>query len=350
MMEDEVVHYPYLRREVIGSFGEVKFSLVDIRDGQVVASWVEREEGAVWGEDCYNSVDENENYSEPGEEGRRTDPFSVYVGNLDPWATKEDVVRHFSVVGEILRVTLLRSKKMGVRVGSAFVRFSERGAAERALFLEGSYLLGTMIIVREKLLIDKDVDVNEDPDFDPLSIYIGNLDHSVTSLDLASTFHEVGEIDKVTVLMNKETGEHKGAAYVQFKDLRGLKRALDLDGCFVAGKNIRVKRKRKTTGGGEDTNNNKRARIDLSEEEEASPAHDLDSVFVGNIDVGTRRYDLEDHFKSTGDIVRVSILKTNKAAYIQFKDPWSVEGALCMDGTMLKDKVIRVRRKKLKNQ
>ena len=63
-----------------------------------------------------------------------------------------------------------------------------------------------------------------------------------------------------------------------------------------------------------------------------------------------RKYDLEDHFKSTGDIVRVSILKTNKAAYIQFKDHWSVEGALCMDGTMLRDKVIKVKRKKWKSQ
>ena len=197
--------------------------------------------------------------------------------------------------------------------------------------------------------IGESVNVNEDPDFDPLSIYIGNLDHSVTSLDLASTFHEVGEIDKVTVLKNRETGEHKGAAYVQFKDLRGLKRALDLDGCFIAGKNIRIKRKRKTTGA-EDTNNNKRARKDLSDDEEASSAHDPSSVFVGNIDVGIRKYDLEDHFKSTGDIVRVSILKTNKAAYIQFKDHWSVEGALCMDGTMLRDKVIKVKRKKWKSQ
>ena len=302
MMEDEIVNYPYLRREVIGSCGEVKFSLVDIMDGQVVASWVEREEGAVWGDDCYNSVDENENTSEPGEEGRKIDPFSVYVGNLDPWATKEDVVRHFSVVGEILRVTLLRSKKMGVRVGSAFIRFSQQGAAERALFLDGSCLMGTMIIVREKLLIDGDV--NEDPDFDPLSIYIGNLDHRVTSLDLASTFHEVGEIDKVTVLKNRETGEHKGAAYVQFKDQGGLERALSLDGCYIAGKNIRVKRKRKTTSAEDANNNNKRARKD-SDEEEASSAHDPSSVYVGNIDVGPSRSDLEEHFQSTGDIVSV---------------------------------------------
>ena len=42
-------------------------------------------------------------------------------------------------------------------------------------------------------------------------------------------------------------------------------------------------------------------------------------------------------------------MKSNKAAYIQFKDSWSVEGALCMDGTMLRGKEIRVRRKKLKS-
>ena len=69
---------------------------------------------------------------------------------------------------------------------------------------------------------------------------------------------------------------------------------------------------------------------------------------MGNLDLRTRKYDLEEHFRSTGDIVRVSILKGNKAAYIQFRDEWSVEGALCMDGTMLIDKKIRVKRKMLK--
>ena len=38
MIECEEVCYSCVRKEVIGSYGEVKLSLVDIRDGWVVAS------------------------------------------------------------------------------------------------------------------------------------------------------------------------------------------------------------------------------------------------------------------------------------------------------------------------
>ena len=350
MMDCDAVSYPCVRKEVIGSYGEVLYSLVDIRTGQVVASWVEREEGAVWGRDCY-SIDENENPSEPSEE-RVVDPYSVYVGNLDPRVTKEDLVTCFAVVGEILRVTLLRSRKRGLsgKNGSAFIRYIEPGAAERALLLDRSCLRGTRIIVREKLIHDDGVgrDVKEDSNIDPLSVFIGNLDRGVTSLDLSSYFHQLGVIDKVTILRNRETGEHKGAAYIQFREQGGMERALSQDGCFIAGKNVKIMRKRKTTGA-EDTNNNKKRRTESSDDDEGgSSVLDVSSIYVGNLDPRSRKNDLKEHFRSTGDIVRVSILKGNKAAYIQFRDEWSVEGALCMDGTMLMDKEIRVKRKMLK--
>ena len=134
MVYEPVVPYPCVRREVIGSCGEILYSLVDARTGQVVASWVEKDEDG--GEDCYN-VDENENYSEPSR-AKIVDPCSVYVSNLEPWLTKEDLVQYFAVVGEILRVTLLRSRKSEARTGSAFVMFSEQDAANRALFLDRS--------------------------------------------------------------------------------------------------------------------------------------------------------------------------------------------------------------------
>ena len=330
--------------------GEVKFSLVDTKTRQVLATWVEIVEDEGWGEDCYN-YDEVENTSKPGEVVGKFDPYSVFIGKLDPRTTEEELRRHFFIAGEIRRVTQLRSKKTGMPTGSAFLQFSDLGAAGRALFLDRSYLRGKLISVTEKLFLDGG-DYKDDQNIDPSSVYVGNLDHSVTSLDLASYFHEVGEISKVTVLKNKETGQHKGAAYVQFKDQGGLERALSLDGSFIAGKNVKIRRKRKTISA-EDSNNNKKIKKDLSDDEEASTAHDPYSVYVGNVDVRANNYDLAEHFQSTGEVVRVTIMKNrnNKAAaYIQFKDHWSVEGALCMDGTKLRDRELKVRRKKMKGE
>jgi len=339
-------------------------------------------EQAVWDEESY-SVDENENTSEPPvEDERRIDPFSVYVGNLDPGVSKEDLVRHFSAVGEILRVSLMKLKgrnKVGKMV-SAFICFSDQEAAECALLLEGSSLMGVEMIVKKKMMTFSDAgDFNAGteakshrvrpskparPKVDSLSIYIGNLDHRVTSLDLASHFTSVGEVVKVTVLRNRDTGEHMGAAYVQFKDLRGLKEALNLDGTFIAGKIVRIKKKKNSDGLEdskerfkrkrktsyvEDTNNNKGTRINFSDDEEASsPSHKFSQVYVGNLGYDTSKQDVEEHFRSSGDIVRVIVMQKGKVAwaFVQFRDHWSVEEALCMNGTVLKDRKIKVQRKK----
>jgi len=346
-MENEPEHYPCVRREASGSCGEIRFSLVDVRNGQVVASWVEKDEDGSWGEDCYNR-DENENYS-GSSRAKMVDPCSVYVSNLEPWLTKEDLVQYFAVVGEILRVTLLRSRKKETRTGSAFVMFSEQDAANRALFLDRSMFRGRMISVKQKLYADQGGEGNEDPDMDPLSVFIGNLDHNVTSLDLAELLQQFGVIDKVTILRNRKTGEHKGAAYAQFRDNEGRERALSLDGCLIGRKCVKIRRKRRTVSVDDDIFSKKRVRVDSSDdEEEDSRVHEASSIFVGNLDPRTKKDDLEEHFQSTGDIVRVSILKGNRAAYIEFKESWSVEGALCKNGSKLGGNVLKVNRKLLK--
>ena len=62
------VFYPHLRRETNGPYGEERFSLVDMRNGEVVASWVEREVHIRLEEDCRYIVAE-----------MKVDQFRVYV-------------------------------------------------------------------------------------------------------------------------------------------------------------------------------------------------------------------------------------------------------------------------------
>ena len=261
--------YPHVRRETNGPYGEERYSLVDVRNGEVVASWVEGEALSGWGD------------------RKKVDKFSVYVGNLEPDVCKEELVQCFGVLGEIKRVTLLRSKK-DIKTGSAFIKFAEQEAASRALFLDGFILRWTKIKVMKKLVNDeRDVDANNGPEVDPLSVYIGNLDKRITSSDLTEFLHQAGITTKVTVLRNKATGDHKGAAYAQFGDRESVDRALILDGCVVGGKYVKIRRKRKTVSGSEDepSGNNKRLK---------------------------------------------TILKGNRSANIEFKESGSVQGALSL--------------------
>ena len=112
----------------------------------------------------------------------------------------------FGVLGEILRVTLLRSSNKDIKTVSAFVKFAEQEAASRALFLDGFIMRGSKIKVMKKLLNDeRDVYENNDPEVDPLSVYIGNLDKRITSLDLTEFLHQAGTTTKVKQGKTKHT-------------------------------------------------------------------------------------------------------------------------------------------------
>ena len=73
-------------------------------------------------------------------------------------------------------------------------------------------------------------------------IHVGNLDHSVTENDLRDLFGEFGEISRVRVKRDRETGRSKGFGFVEMDDDEEPQMAIDqLDGCDYCNKTIIVK-------------------------------------------------------------------------------------------------------------
>eukprot|EP00092_Neocalanus_flemingeri_P039872 GFUD01043427.1.p1 GENE.GFUD01043427.1~~GFUD01043427.1.p1 ORF type:complete len:291 (-),score=76.20 GFUD01043427.1:96-968(-) len=286
-MESETVNYPFIRMERAGPYWKVIFSVVDPNTKEVLATWVETWVGGNK-EDCRDNAGQDEDPTNHAKESRMSDPN-------DTVANRANTTR--------------------------------------------------------------DQGVTEEEGLDPCSVYVGNLDHSVTSLDLASHFYQAGEVSRLTVLRNKKTGHHMGAAYILFKDQAGMERALSLNGSFLEGKAMRVRKKRKDKICDNNRNHlvgnqflkvlNGKRKKDLTGEKEVSGKYDPHSVYVGNMDFQVTSDDLVEHFKTAGEIVRVTILKSKADAYVQFRDHWSVEGALCMQGSRLWGRKLIVRRKKM---
>ncbi len=72
------------------------------------------------------------------------------------------------------------------------------------------------------------------------SVFVSGLDESVTPSDLQSHFKSCGEIERITILVDKHTGKSKGHAYVEFKEPSAVEGALQFDGstlgqkvCFI---------------------------------------------------------------------------------------------------------------------
>lgn len=78
-----------------------------------------------------------------------------------------------------------------------------------------------------------------------MSIYVGNLAYSVTSEDVTEVFAEYGEVVRVHLPTDRETGKFRGFAFVEMKDEANEEKAIaELDGAEWLGRELKVNKAR----------------------------------------------------------------------------------------------------------
>ncbi|KAI1270766.1 hypothetical protein F5Y18DRAFT_21382 [Xylariaceae sp. FL1019] len=94
-------------------------------------------------------------------------------------------------------------------------------------------------------LEEKNQDTTDAPnDVDSRSIFVGNVDYSVSPEEIQAHFQSCGSINRVTILLDKFTGNPKGYAYVEFTEPSLVTQALVLNDSVLKGRNIKVTPKR----------------------------------------------------------------------------------------------------------
>ncbi|MGQ4647385.1 RNA recognition motif domain-containing protein [Lyngbya aestuarii] len=86
-----------------------------------------------------------------------------------------------------------------------------------------------------------------------MSIYVGNLSYDVTQEDLTSVFAEYGNVSRVSVPTDRETGRPRGFAFVEMESEDNEATAIEtLDGAEWMGRDLKVNkaRPREQNGGG----------------------------------------------------------------------------------------------------
>ncbi|RAP38956.1 RNA-binding protein [Candidatus Marinamargulisbacteria bacterium SCGC AAA071-K20] len=71
-------------------------------------------------------------------------------------------------------------------------------------------------------------------------IYVGNLPYETTEEDLKNEFSTCGEVERVQLIMDRETGRSKGFAFVTFGAGETLDSALEKNGADIQGRSMRV--------------------------------------------------------------------------------------------------------------
>jgi cold-inducible RNA-binding protein len=84
------------------------------------------------------------------------------------------------------------------------------------------------------------------------SIFVGNLNYSTTQEDLHTTFAQFGNVERVNVVTDRDSGQPRGFAFVEMTDANEAQNAISqLNGVELHGRAMNVNEARpKPTGGG----------------------------------------------------------------------------------------------------
>ncbi|KAJ5872316.1 uncharacterized protein N7529_004669 [Penicillium soppii] len=81
-------------------------------------------------------------------------------------------------------------------------------------------------------------------DIDARSIFVGNVDYGASPEEIQAHFQSCGSINRVTILLDKFSGQPKGYAYVEFSEPNLVAQALVLNESVFRGRNLKVVPKR----------------------------------------------------------------------------------------------------------
>jgi RNA recognition motif-containing protein len=73
------------------------------------------------------------------------------------------------------------------------------------------------------------------------NLYVGNLPHSTTEAELRSVFQAHGEVEKVNIVTDRETGRARGFAFVEMtNDGEAEKAVAALNGTALGGRTLKI--------------------------------------------------------------------------------------------------------------
>nr|GMD55883.1 protein gar2 [Ipomoea batatas] len=169
----------------------------------------------------------------------------VYVGGIPYYSNEDDIRSFFEGCGTITEVDCMTFPDTGKFRGIAIINFKTEAAAKRALALDGSDMGGLFLKIKPHNSSRVNKGVNKVSNFSPAvvegynRIYAGNLSWEITEDDLRKLFSDC-HITAIRFGEDKETGEFKCYAHVDFADGPSLNTALKLDQTIVCGRPVRI--------------------------------------------------------------------------------------------------------------
>ena len=83
------------------------------------------------------------------------------------------------------------------------------------------------------------------------NIFVGNLSYQTTGDELQAAFSQYGNVERVSVVTDRDTGQPRGFAFVEMSDAQEAQRAMEaLNGAEMNGRALNVNEARPRPAGG----------------------------------------------------------------------------------------------------
>lgn len=230
------------------------------------------------------------NAAPPSAPGSSTSNASLYVGDLHPEITEAQIFDKFSPVGTVISIRVCRDMVSRRSLGYAYVNFSIRSEAEKAIETLNFEELKTrqmriMWSQRDPSLRKSGVG----------NVFIKNLDRNIQMRDLYDTFSAFGDILSCKIA-NDDSGISKGYGFVHFKNQDSADKAIEsLHGMMIYEKKIYVCKFR--------------PRAERSSTEEGQPK--FNNIFVKNFGDDMTDEKFNELFGAFGNVTSIKLEKND---------------------------------------
>jgi len=200
-------------------------------------------------------VKKTQKSKEGADDSAEPESFRLFVGGI-AWSVDEDQLRKdFTECGEVVDCKLLMDKETGKSRGIAFITMADKKGCDAALAFDGQDYAGRSLNVnmatstggKGKDGKGKGKDKGKGkgkgksktkPD-GCTSVVVKGLSYEVTQEDLEKCFKSCGEgATNVKILTDRETGQSRGMAFVDFDDTNAVDEAMKLSETNLKGRSF----------------------------------------------------------------------------------------------------------------
>lgn len=166
-------------------------------------------------------------------ERKKNEGTKIYVGNLNFDTTYDDLKATFEAFGAVSDC-FIPSDYEGNPRGFAFIQMEEENALEAIEKVNGTELDGRTLNVNKSLPKGTKSTPKQ------TKLYVGNLSWGTEAPALRELFEEYGTVVDAYIPVDKETGQHRGFAFVTMEPEDALRAADETDGYELDGRILRV--------------------------------------------------------------------------------------------------------------